>query len=150
MVGVLRVHDELGVDGGEGLGELVRAQRRELGHTGVREEGLEAVHPGGVQRGQGGGVAGDRAAPEADVDVDLPGGGFLLDHEGVHGDGRREAVERHVHDGGDPAGGSGPGGGGEALPLGAAGLVDMHVGVHKAWQEDLVVGEIGDELGLST
>ena len=36
---------------------------------------------------------------------------------------------------GDPAGGGGPGGGGEALPLGAARLVDVHVGVDQPGQQ---------------
>src|SRR4029453_19436381 len=81
------------------------------------------------------------AAPKADVDVDLALGGLALDLEGGHVDGRRDRVERHVEDGGDPAGGGGPGGRGEALPLGPAGLVDVHVGVDQAGQQDLVVGQ---------
>jgi hypothetical protein len=88
-----------------------------------------------VQGGQRAGVAGDGTAPEADVDVDLAAGRRLLDLQRGHVDGGRQAVERHVHDGGDATGGGGPGGGGEALPLGAAGLVDVHVGVDQAGQQ---------------
>ena len=58
------------------------------------------------------------------------------------GGGRRDAVERHVEDRGDAAGGRGAGGRGEALPLGAARLVDVHVGVHQPGQQHLVVGEL--------
>ena len=58
----------------------------------------------------------------------------------------RDAVERHVEDGRDAARRRGPGGGREALPLGAAGLVDVHVAVDEAGQQHLVVGEV-DGLG---
>jgi hypothetical protein len=135
VVRILGVHDELGVHRAQRLVQLVAVQRGELGHAGVGQEGLEAVHPGGVQGGQGAGVARDGAAPESDVHVELTAGGVLLDRERVHVDGRRQAVQWHVHDGGDPTGRRGPGGGGEALPLGAAGLVDVHVGVDQAGQQ---------------
>ena len=64
--------------------------------------------------------------------------------QGLHVDGGRDAVQRHVDDGGDAAGRRRPGGGREALPLGAAGLIDVHVGVHEARHEGLVVGEFDD------
>ena len=123
------------------LVELAGAQVGELVDPGVEQEALEAEHAGVVQVPQLADVPGDGAAPEADVDVDLALGGLALDLEGGHVDGRRDRVERHVEDGGDPAGGGGPGGRGEALPLGPAGLVDVHVGVDQAGQQDLVVGQ---------
>ena len=55
-------------------------------------------------------VAGDRAAPEPDVDVALTGRGLALDLQGGGVDGGRDAVERHVEQGGDAAGRRGPGG----------------------------------------
>ena len=58
--------------------------------------------------------------------------------EGGNIDGRREAVQRHVDDRGDAARRGRPGGAGKALPFGAAGVVDVHVGVHQAGQEDLI------------
>ena len=50
-------------------------------------------------------------------------------------------VQRHVEDRGDAAGRGRPGRGGEPLPLGAARLVDVHVGVDQAGQQHLVVRE---------
>ena len=55
--------------------QLAGVERRELLHARRRQEALEAVAPRLVQRPQVLDVAGDRAAPEADVDVALPGGG---------------------------------------------------------------------------
>ena len=51
--------------------ELLGVQRRELVDAGVQQEALEAEDAGVVQRAQVGHVAGDGAAPEADVDVRL-------------------------------------------------------------------------------
>ena len=61
-------------------------------------------------------------------------------------DRRRDAVERHVHDRRHAAGRRRPRRGREALPLGAAGLVDVHVGVDEPRQQHLVVVEV-DHLG---
>jgi hypothetical protein len=113
----------------------------ELLHPGGEQEALEAEHPGVVEGAQPAQVAGDGAAPEADVDVRLVPGRGALGLQGGHVQGRRDRVERHVDDGGDPAGGRRPGGAGEALPVGPAGLVDVHVGVDQAGQQHLVVGQ---------
>ena len=56
----------------------------------------------------------------------------------------RDAVERHVDEGGDTAGCGGAGRGGEAFPLGAAGVVHVHMRVDHARQQHLVVGQLDD------
>ena len=149
-VGVLGVHDHQPVEGRElahrGV-ELVGVERRELVDAGVQQEALEAEDAGVVQRAQVGDVARDGAAPEADVDVRLLLGGLPLHLERGHVDGRRDAVQRHVHDRGHAAGGRGPGGAGEALPFGASGVVDVHVGVDQAGQQYLVVAQLATPVG---
>ena len=91
-------------------------------------------------------VARDGAAPEADVDRDLALRGRAFHVQRLDRGRRRDRVERHVDDRGDPAGGRRAGGAGEALPLGAAGLVDVHVAVDQPGQQHLVVGQ-GDRGG---
>jgi hypothetical protein len=105
---------------------------RELGHAGVDEKALEPEHAGVVQSLQIGSVAGYGATPEAHVDR-RPGG---LGGGALHGKRflrhrRRDRVQRHVDDRGDPARRGRPCRRGEALPLGAARLVDVHVGVDQ-------------------
>ena len=143
--GVLGVHEQQPVRGGH-LGAHARqpgqADRRELLDAGVGQEALHAEDPGTEQLGQPPGVARHRAAPEADVDEDLSVRGCPLRLERGRVQRRRDAVERHVDDGGHPAGRRGPRRGREALPLGAARLVDVHVGVDQARQQHLVVGEL--------
>ena len=53
-------------------------------------------------------------------------------------DGRRHwgAVERHVDQGGDPAGRGGTRRGRKALPLGAPRLIDVYVRIDDAGQDD--------------
>ena len=87
-------------------------------------------------------VAGDRAAPEADVDVHPAGRRLALDLQRRDIDGRRQAVERHVHDRGHPAGRGRTGRRLEALPLGAAGIVDVDVRVDQPGQQHDVVAEV--------
>ena len=115
---------------------------RELLDAGVEQEALEAEDAGVVERREVGDVARDRAAPEADVDPGLAGGDRALGLERGDRRRRRDAVERHVDDRRDAAGRGGAGRAGEALPLGAAGLVDVHVRVDEAGQQHLVVGEL--------
>jgi hypothetical protein len=111
---------------------------RELVHSGRGQEALEAEDPGVVQRAQVLEVVGQGAAPESDVDVRLVGCDLLLDAEVLHGGGRREGVEGHVDEGGDAAGRRRARGGPEALPCGAAGVVDVYVRVDQAGQQDVV------------
>ena len=86
-------------------------------------------------------VAGHRTAPERDVGRQLAGRGGLLGAQRGHGHGRRDAVQRHIHDRGHPAGGRRRGRRGEPLPLGPAGLVHVHVAVHQPGQQHLVPGQ---------
>ena len=149
--GVLGVHDHDRVERREfahvGL-ELVGIQRRELVDPAVQQEALEPEGAGVVQPAQLVDVARNGAAPEAHVDVHLVAGDVALDVQGLDVDRRRDAVERHVQDRGHTSGGRGLGGGGEALPLGAARLVDVHVRVDEPRDQGLIVGEFDDLVRL--
>jgi hypothetical protein len=138
------VHGRHGREGGQDVQaplQLGRVERGELVHPRRDQEGLEADHPGVVQAAQLAGVAGHGPAPEGNVDVQLAVGGLALGLQGGHVGGGRDRVERHVDQGGDAAGGGGPGGAGEALPVRPAGLVDVHVAVDQPRQQDLVGGQ---------
>ena len=108
------------------------ASARELVDARVQQEALEPEHAGLVQRPQVGEVAGHGAAPEPHVHPRLAVGRLALDLQRRDVDGRRDAVERHVDDGRDPAGGGGLGRGLEPLPLGAPRVVDVDVRVDDA------------------
>jgi hypothetical protein len=140
-VGMLGVDQQEAVepgDGGHDVGQLVSSQRGELRHARVRQERLEAEHAGVVQRLEVSEVARHRPAPEADVGVALTLGGRALDVQRGDGRRRRDRVERHVHQGGDPAGRGRAGGGREPLPLGPTGLVAVHVRVDQAGDQHAV------------
>jgi hypothetical protein len=111
-------------------------------------EAFEPEHAGVVQRAQLWHVAGNRATPEPDIDEGLLGRGLAFDFESVGVDGGRDAVERHVDDRGNPSGGGGPGRAGEPFPLGAAGFVDVDVGVDEPRDQHLVGAELHDSLGF--
>jgi hypothetical protein len=138
------VHDQQPVEPGDrpqSGREVLAHQRRELRDPAVEQEALDAEHARVVQGTQLPCVARDGTAPEPDVDGALPAGHLALDLQRGHVDGGRQRIERHVHDRRDAAGRRGAGGRGEALPLGAAGLVDVHVRVDDPGQEYLVAGE---------
>ena len=116
-------------------------QRRELRDAGVEQEALEADDARLVQRAQLVEVARHGAAPEGDVDRDLALRRLAFHVQRLDGGRRRDRVEGHVDDRGDPAGDRGAGRGGEALPLGAPRLVDVHVAVDQPGQQHLVVGQ---------
>ena len=135
LVGVLGVDDEQPVERGDLAHrrlDLGRGQRGELVDARVQQEALEPEHAGVVQRPQVGEVAGHGTAPEPHVHPRLAVGRLALDLQRRDVDGRRDAVERHVDDGRDPAGGGRLGRGLEALPLGAPRVVDVDVGVDDA------------------
>jgi hypothetical protein len=139
------VHDHQRVEARElleGRPQLSPRQRWELVHARVHQEALHAEDARLVQAPQVADVAGHRAAPEAHVDVALAVRRRALDLQGGDVDGRRQAVERHVDDRRDAPGRGGTGRRGEALPLGAARLVDVDVGVDEPGQQDLVVGQL--------
>jgi hypothetical protein len=89
-----------------------------------------------VKRSKLGQVAGYHAAPEAHVDVALPDGCTPLGTQRSYVDGAGDTVERHVHEGGDPASRGGFGRRREALPVGMAGFAYVDVGVDEARHED--------------
>ena len=146
---VLGVRDEQAAEAGDlghGRGELSGVERGELVHAGGEQEALEAHDPRLVQRTQAGEVARHGTAPERDVGRQLAGRGGLLGVQRGHGHGRRDAVQRHIHDRGHPPGGRRRGRRGEPLPLGPAGLVHVHVAVHQPGQQHLVRGQ-GEDAG---
>ncbi len=109
-------------------------QRRELGHAGVDEEALEAERARPSCSGRG--SLPRYRAPHHPRSRRRPGTGrarrraWPRRRRDSHR--RRQAVERHVDDRGDAAGRGGPGRGREALPVGPARLVDVHVRVDQA------------------
>jgi hypothetical protein len=131
----------------EGRAEVGLADMTELVHAGGEQKALEAEHAGAAKRLEVGQVTRHHAAVKADVDPALAGRGGLLGFQAGHGRRRRDRVERHVDDGGDAAGRRRPRGAGEALPLGAARLVDMHVAVDQARRDDQIAGVVERRAG---
>jgi len=121
---------------GKCIAYLAGIQRREVLRARIREEAFEAEYACLVERFEAAQVPGNDAAPEAHVDVALPVGRAPLDGERSSGDGCRDAIERHVHQGRDAAGRGGPGRRREALPLGVARLAQVNMGVDEARQHD--------------
>jgi len=132
-------------DVGDGAHEVLFVDRGEAVAAGIDEEAFEA---GYAREGEGFEVAlivVDAAAPEGVVDHALRGsvgaaGGcsFALELEGGDVGGFGKAIERHVDEGGETAGGCGTGGSGKAFPFGTAGLVDVGVDVDESGQEGYV------------
>src|SRR5580765_3065307 len=88
------------------------------------------------------GVARHDAAPERDVYMTLPARCGSLGLERCRGRRRRHAVQRHVDDRRDATGRRRPRRGVEPLPIGAARLVDMDMGVNDARRDDEVAGVV--------
>ena len=89
-------------------------------------------------------VVGYGSSPRGPVDEALALGGASLGFEGFDGGGLGEAVEGHVDEGGVASGGGCSGGGAEAFPFGAAGFVDVDVGVDEAGEDGVVAAVVGD------
>jgi hypothetical protein len=87
-------------------------------------------------------VVRDRSAPGRPVDETLALRGIALCFECCDGGRLGQAVQRHVDERRVAAGRGGAGGGVEAFPLGAAGLVDVDVGVHQAGQDGVVAAVV--------
>ena len=113
---------------------------RKFVDAGGDQEAFEAEHAGAPHRLQFRSVARHDPAPESGIDIQLAfgGGEFLLVRGKRRGGG--DAVERHFDEGGDASRGGGARGGLKSFPVGAAGLVDMNVGVDQAGQD----GGFGD------
>ena len=122
----------------------VRLQGRELVDARGGQEALEPEHPVLVQRAQVRDVAGDGSTPEPHVHEALAARGGAFHLERLAGGGGGKGVQRHVDDRRDTTGCRCSGRRGETLPLGAPRLVDVHVRVDEAGQEDLVVGQAHD------
>ena len=151
-VGVLGVHDHQRVERRRSRAVPARSSSGSSGGNSSTPDAsrkhLKPNTPASCSARRSRHVAGNRAAPEPDVDVAPARPPLALDLERVDVDGRRDAVERHVDDRRDPAGGGRPGRGGEPLPLGAAGLVDVDVGVDQSGDQHLVGAELHDPLGF--
>ena len=123
----------------------------------IDEEALEAGNSGECERLEVMLVAVDRAAPEGVVDHALVCAAgptlrrcFALELQRADGGRLGQAVQRHVDDGSEASGSGGSGGRGEALPLGAARLVDVSVDVDEPGQQGEVAkifdGNVGSQL----
>ena len=108
----------------------------ELLHPAGRHEGLEADDAAGRELVEAVAVAGDEPAPQRHVDARDARRRRDLGVEGGAVDRRRDRVERHVDRARRPAGRQRGGAGGEALPVGAPGLVEVDVGVDHAGQDE--------------
>ncbi len=141
-------HAEVGEDG-KRLRELVRLHMGKLFDAGVAQKALEREHAFGLEGGELMHVAADEAAGETHIHVELALGGAALGLEPGAGGRGRQTIERHVHEGGDAPRRRGSRRGGEAFPLGAARLIDVHVGVHDAGH-DRVGSDVGHRRTLGT
>ena len=131
-------------DCGEGGFELLLVDHGEAVAARVDEEAFVAEDSSAREGKDVGLIVGDGSAPGGPVDEALTACGCAFGFECCNGGGFGEAVERHVDEGGVPSGGCGSCGGAEAFPFGAAGLVDVDVGVDEAW-EDGLVGVVVDD-----
>ena len=116
-------------------------QRRELVDAGGQQEALEAHHARVVQGRRSAALPGTAPPQNATSTASWPAAAACLAAQRGHGHGRRDAVQRHVHDRGHPARRGGGRRGREPFPLGAPGLVDVHVAVHQPGQQHLVRGQ---------
>ena len=140
-----------GGDVGEGGFELLLVDHGEAVAAGIDEEAFVAEDSGVSEREDVGLVVGYGSAPGCPVDEALALRGAALGFEGFDRGGLGEAVEGHVDEGGVASCGSGSGGGAEAFPFGAAGFVDVDVGVDEAGEDGVVAavvdGGIAGNLG---
>ena len=143
--GVLGVHDQQGVERGHlGQRPVQLGRRTSAGNSGTPLSTRKHLKPR---------TPASRSAPRPPRDAGtappqkptstwhFPAAASRLVVERGHVDGGRDGVQRHVDERGDAAGRGRPGRRAEALPLGAARLVDVHVGVDQPRQQHLVVGQ---------
>ena len=92
-------------------------------------------------------IVGYGSAPGGPVDEALALRGLAFCFERFYGGGLGQAVQGHVDEGGEASRGGGAGGGAEALPFGASGLVDVDVSVDQAGKESDVAAVVEDGVG---
>src|SRR5258708_7123193 len=83
-------------------------------------------------------ITGNDTAPECAIDIEQTVNGIEFLFERVQGGGDGNAVERHINNGGDAAGGRGPCGGNEAFPFGSPGLIDMDMAIDQSGNHDQI------------
>ena len=142
------MHDQQPVERGDlghGLPQLIGRQRRELRYAGVEQEALEAEHARPrPARPDCPRLSGTAPPQKPTSTAHWPAAAARLACQCGDAGGGGDRVERHVEDGGHPAGRGGGGRGGEALPLGPPRLVDVDVGVDQPGQQHLVVGQLDE------
>ena len=114
----------------------------------VAHERLEADHAAVGELVEPVDVAGDEAAPEAEVDERRAASGLDLEVERRAVDRRRRRVQRHVEEARAATGGEGRGAGREPLPVGAPRIVEMHVRIDDAG-EDVEAGGVDLRRGIA-
>src|SRR6266540_92843 len=116
--------------------EIVLAQMAELLYTARTEECLHAHDAARGELAQARLVRVHEPTPQREVDDRAARRGLVLRVESVRVERRRDRIERHVRERGDPAGGRATRRGEPTLPLGAARLVDVRVRVDDTRQDD--------------
>src|SRR5215208_2116319 len=117
-------------------------------YAAVGHERLEPYHAALRKLVEAPDVAGDKSAPQTEVHERRSFGGGELEVEAFGVEGGRVRVERHLHVGGHASGRQRPGARGEALPVGAARLVEVRVGVNGA-REDVELRSVYLFLGAA-
>jgi hypothetical protein len=142
-LGVHHEHRTQPGEDGERAPQVGLRDRWKLVEAMRRQHALEPEHAPLEQLGQLPLVPGHDPAQEAHVHPALLLGRLALGAQSLDGRGRRQAPERHVHDGRDPAGRGGAGGREDALPLRAPGLGRADMRVHQSGEDHEVAGGEG-------
>jgi hypothetical protein len=95
-----------------------------------------------VQRAKRRSIAGHHAAPESDVDMATAARRAPFGRERGQRGRRGNAVERHVDQGSDAAGGRGARGGRKTFPESSAWLIDVYVRIDQACHHDRAAGVV--------
>ena len=104
--------------------------------AGVNQEAFESRHAGGRQRLHAIGVPAHHTAPRGPIHPRLAARRSTLSFERGHINGLRHAIQGHVDQRGHAACRRRARGGFKAFPLGAAGLIDVHMRVDESRQQD--------------
>ena len=122
---------------GHGLIEILLADMREFVHSRRTEKTLEAEHPGSCERLEMIHIARHHPAPERHVHTHSPAAARRF-VSSASTDVVANAVERHVHDRRDAARRGRSRRVPKTFPVGAAGLVHVHVGIDETGQDHQV------------